>query len=105
LIFIKGRNPGLPENPGTFDFQNAMSSHPTALSATSTRQAFQRKLALIWAIGTLLPLAVLAALYVLAPLPMHAATGAVWVVSGLLQTARRREAGWQPVKIVRRLSA
>ena len=95
--------------------------------AAPSRKAFQRKLALIWAIGTLLPLAVLATLYVLAPLPMNAATleilstanrfagtvvlvhwaatGAVWVVSGLLQTARRREAGWQPVKIVRRLSA
>lgn len=104
-----------------------MSRIQTTPSAAPSRKAFQRKLALIWAVGTLLPLAVLAALYVLAPLPMNAATveilrtanrfagtvvlvhwavtGAVWVASGLVQTVRHRETGWQPVKVVRRISA
>ena len=95
--------------------------------AAPSRKAFQRKLALIWAIGTLLPLAVLATLYVLAPLPMNAATveilrmanrfagtvvlvhwaitGAIWMLSSVVKPAQSRNVTWQPVKVVRRMSA
>ena len=90
----------------------------------ASRNAFHRKLALIWAVGTLLPLAMLALLYVLAPLPMTAATVdilrtanrfagtvvlvhwgitlAVWAASKLARPAHIRDAGWQSVKRVRR---
>jgi uncharacterized BrkB/YihY/UPF0761 family membrane protein len=96
-------------------------------AATPSRKTLQHKLVLIWAVGTMLPLAVLAALYVLAPLPMNAAaaevlrtanriagavvlvhwgiTGAVWAAVGLKKTPSRREAGWQPVKLERRITA
>ena len=95
-------------------------SHPA-------RNAFHRKLAVIWAIGTLLPLAMLALLYVLAPLPMATATLdilrtanrfagtvvllhwaltlAVWVASKIVKPAQRQTAGWQSIKQVRRADA
>ncbi|MBK7121057.1 MAG: hypothetical protein IPH64_20155 [Comamonadaceae bacterium] len=43
--------------------------HVTSSSAPSARTAFQRKLAIIGVVGTVLPLAVLALMYLLAPLP------------------------------------
>lgn len=95
-------------------------SHPA-------RRAFHRKLAMIWAIGTLLPLAMLALLYVLAPLPMTTATLdilrtanrfagtvvllhwgitlAVWMASKVARPAQSRDASWQRVKLVRRADA
>jgi uncharacterized BrkB/YihY/UPF0761 family membrane protein len=95
-------------------------SHPA-------RRAFHRKLAMIWAIGTLLPLAMLALLYVLAPLPMTTATLdilrtanrfagtvvllhwgitlAVWVASKVVKPAQRQAAGWQSIKQVRHADA
>lgn len=90
----------------------------------AARSAFHRKLVAIWAIGTLLPLAMLALLYVLAPLPMTTGTLdilrtanrfagtvvllhwgitlAAWGASKLAKPAHRRDAGWQSVKRVRR---
>jgi len=102
-------------------------THTPASSATApSRNAFHRKLALIWAIGTLLPIAVLALLYVLAPMPMTAATVdilrtanrfagtvvllhwaitlAVWAASKVVRAAPRKDAGWQDVKLVRRVN-
>ena len=98
--------------------------HAAPFVSPSSRNAFHRKLALIWAVGTLLPLAMLALLYVLAPLPMTAATVdilrtanrfagtvvllhwgitlAVWVASKSVKPAPGRDAGWQSIKLVRR---
>jgi uncharacterized BrkB/YihY/UPF0761 family membrane protein len=103
-------------------------THTPSSSVTApSRNAFHRKLALIWAIGTVLPIAVLALLYVLAPLPMTAATVdilrtanrfaatvvllhwaitlAVWAASKVAKTARRPDAAWQEVKLVRSAKA
>ena len=95
--------------------------------ATPARHAFSRKLALIWAIGTLMPLVVLAVFYVLAPLPMTAATMdilhtvnriagavvlvhwgitlAVWATSKVVKTAPRHATTTQNIKLVRRATA
>lgn len=102
-------------------------SRRQTLPATSSRNAFQRKLGLIWAVGTLLPMAILAALYVLAPLPMTAATAevlrtanhfagtvvllhwaitlAVWAASKVVKTASPRDPAWQPVELAPRANA
>ena len=92
---------------------------------TPSRHAFRRKLALIWAVGTLLPIAVLAMLHLLAPSTTAAAdilrtanrfagaivllhwaiTLAVWAVTRATKTAARREAGWQTIEPARRASA
>jgi hypothetical protein len=99
----------------------------TPSAAPISRTAFRHKLATIAVIGTLLPLAVLALLYLLAPLPMTAATMdilrtanrfagtvvllhwgvtlAVWAVSHVVMPAPARNAGWQNVKQVRRVKA
>lgn len=101
--------------------------HTPSVASPSSRNAFHRKLAVIWAVGTLLPVAVLAMLYVLAPLPMTAATVdilrtanrfagtvvllhwgitlAVWAASKVAGSAPARNAGWQNVKLVRRANA
>ena len=104
-----------------------MTRHHTLSSAVSgARTGFQRKLAMIGLVGTVLPLAALALLYVLAPLPMTTATAdilrtanrfaavvvllhwsitlAVWAASKFFQPAPARQANWQGVKLVRRAS-
>ncbi len=102
-------------------------NHTTPSAAPISRTAFHRKLAVIGVIGTLLPLAVLALLYLLAPLPMTAATMdilrtanrfagtvvllhwgvtlAVWAASRVVMPAPARDAGWQNVKQDRRVRA
>jgi hypothetical protein len=101
--------------------------HAAPFVSQPSRTAFHRKLAMIWAVGTLLPIAVLALLYVLAPLPMTAATVdilrtanrfagtvvllhwgitlAVWAASKVARSAPARDTGWQNVKLVRRANA
>lgn len=109
-------------------------SRTTASAAAVTCNAFKRKLTLMWAIGTLLPLGVLACFYMVAPLPMSASTAAilhtanriaagvvlahwaitllVWAVATAMRTARPARttqtataAQWQPVQMHGRASA
>ena len=99
----------------------------TAITAQRPQPAFQRKLALIGVLGTLLPLAVLALMYLLAPMPMTSATAdilrsanrfagaivlvhwaitlAVWAASKAVKPATSRPADWQGVKLVRNANA
>lgn len=101
--------------------------HVTSSSAPSARTAFQRKLAMIGVVGTVLPLAVLALMYLLAPLPMTTGTAeilrmanrfaativllhwaitlAVWAASKAVKPATARQADWQGVKLVRNANA
>jgi hypothetical protein len=51
--------------------------HVTSSAAPSARTAFQRKLTIIGVVGTVLPLAVLALMYLLAPLPMTTGTAEI----------------------------
>lgn len=102
-------------------------AQPTAVCPAHT--LFRRKLTLIWAIGTLLPMGVLAMLYLLAPLPMTAGTAevlhtanriagivvlvhwaitlAVWMGSRFVARtpAPARNAGWQDIKLADRAAA
>lgn len=92
-------------------------------ASSVTHHPFHRQLVLMATVGTLLPLAVLALLYLLAPLPLDAAAvqtlrtannvagvvvginAVVVVLAGLVGLARRRPsaaaAAWQPVRVVR----
>jgi uncharacterized BrkB/YihY/UPF0761 family membrane protein len=89
--------------------------------------AFQRKLALIAVLGTLLPLALLSLMFLLAPMPMTAEAAdtlrsasrfagaivlvhwavslTVWAASKAAKPAPNRKAAWQDVKMVRRANA
>ena len=100
-------------------------SAPSARPAART--AFQRKLALIGVLGTMLPLALLALMFLVAPLPMTpvaadvlrsasrfagaivlvhwALTLAVWAASKMVQPAKAPAAEWQGVPAVRRANA
>lgn len=99
----------------------------TAIPAHTARSAFQRKLALIAVTGTLLPLALLALMFLLAPMPMTpaaadilrgasrfagafvlvhwAVTLAVWAASKAVGPALTPSAQWQRVRFMRRANA
>ena len=101
--------------------------HVTSSSAPSARTAFQRKLAMIGVVGTVLPLAVLALMYLLAPLPMTTGTAeilrmanrfaativllhwaitlAVWAATRIAKPVAPRDAGWKEIQLVRRINA
>lgn len=88
---------------------------------------FQRQLALIGVLGTVLPLAVLALMFLLAPLPMTPAaadvlrnasrlagaivlvhwaiTLAVWAASKAMRPAAAPQPRWQGIKLVRNANA
>ena len=93
----------------------------------AARTAFQRKLALIAVLGTLLPLALLSLMFLVAPMPMTAqaadtlrgasrfagaivlvhwaVTLAIWAASKAAKPASAPKAVWQGVKVVRRANA
>ena len=97
------------------------------VSLPTRRTTFQRKLALIAVLGTLLPLALLSLMFLVAPMPMtaeaadtlrHASrfagaivlvhwavTLAVWAASKAVKPASAPKAVWQGVKVVRRANA
>jgi len=103
--------------------------HTPVCAATSAPTAFRRQLVLMWAIGTLLPLMVLAGLYLVAPLPMTTAAAEVlrtanriaalvvlahwgitltwWAVTRVTRPAAARapQGTWQPVHLHARASA
>jgi hypothetical protein len=100
---------------------------PVTIAHRSTRTPFQRQLALIAVVGTVLPLAVLALMFLLAPLPMAPATAdvlrnasrfagaivlihwsitlAVWAASKAVKPATARQSDWQGIKLVRNANA
>lgn len=95
------------------------------VSQPAPRTAFQRKLALIAVLGTLLPLALLSLMFLVAPMPMTAeaadtlrsasrfagaivlvhwaVTLAVWAASKAVKPAPKSE--WKSIQAVRRANA
>ncbi len=100
-------------------------SRLTTATPRPIHSAFQRKLALIAVFGTLLPLAILSVMFLLAPMPMTAeaadtlrsagrfaativlvhwaVTFAVWLASKAVKPTPTAE--WQSIKLVRRANA
>ena len=97
------------------------------VSQPASRTTFQRKLALIAVLGTLLPLALLSLMFLVAPMPMTteaadtlrsasrfagaivlvhwAVTLAVWAASKAVKPAPAPKSEWKSIQVVRRANA